>query len=474
MGRSGESGVRAQARRRQLLGGPGLVQQLRAYRTAPLPRLVDRKLELLERAALEAAVEQAPRIARDRSRLAGTIARFRPRWKGRRVGRAWIDERLRAAPEREERERAYRAEEPLYRPMESALRGLARARNERARAVGFRSFPEYLLSFDGLTVSAFQGLLDRAVRCVAGEMRRRRDLFQDRTRERGWYPWDVRFSEELEQGLPGGAFPPGSMLRTVLEGVRAWGFPPEALRFRVDRHDLPFGGLCLAIDTPRDVRVVIHPVGGWEYYLGLFHEVGHAAHARSIRQPGHLLRWPEHIPGMASFGEGIGGFFEQIASAEPWLRGRPGLSSATVRAALPTLRRGPLAAMGRLAVWAAQELSLYRRPDGDPAAAGLRIARALYGYDAYRPLSFADSFSIESPLYSEHYVLAELIRSQLTRAVLEEVGGALWPNPRVGPWLIDRWFRDGSSYTWGERLRAVTGRPLGATAFNAEMRAAGA
>jgi hypothetical protein len=94
----------------------------------------------------------------------------------------------------------------------------------------------------------------------------------------------------------------------------------------------------------------------------------------------------------------------------------------------------------------------------------------VYGFDEYRPRSFADSFLVELPVYSPSYVYAELLRPQLTAAVLAEVGGELWPNPRVGPWLVDRWFRDGSSYDWWTRLREVTGRPFGARAFNAEMR----
>ena len=470
MGRATPATERLQAQRRDLLTEPGLLEAIRAARSVPLPRTLARRCELLERAVLEAEIEQTPDIARRRVRLARQIGAFRPLWRGRRVGRAVVRRSARTDPDRRVRERAYRAEEPLYRPMEEALRTLVTRRNERARSYGFRSFPEFRLSLEGLSVPGLKELLGEALRYVPAEMRRRREAFEDRTGERGWYPWDVAYEFDQEFGLPEERFPGPTMLADVIAAVRGWGFPRRAFRFRVDRHDLSSGGISLAPDPPRDVRVIVHPGGGWTSYQVLFHEVGHALASASIRQPTHLLRWHEHLPGFAGISEGEGMFFEQIATAEPWLRARPGLDRATIDRALPVLRRRPIGSMAFLAAWTLRELALYERPDGDTDAFARRLTRRVFGFDEYEPLSVADSFSIELPFYAPSYVYAMLLRPQLTAAALAEVGGPVWPNPRIARWLVDRWFRDGSSYDWWVRLREVSGRPFGARAFNDEMR----
>jgi hypothetical protein len=469
MGRAPNGAVGGNRKRHRLLSQPGLLEKLRVARSIlPDPRS-RRRAELLERVALDVQIEQVEEILGRRSALSRRVAAFRPRWHGRRVGRQVVRHESRTNPDRAERERAYRAEEPLFRPMEAPLRSLARLRNDRARALGFPSLPEFRLSFEHLSVARLRGLMEEATRWVRPEMQAWREEFEDRTGERGWYPWDVSYAENLRTQLPDERFPGDSMLPTVLQAVRRWGIPSSLLRFRVDRHDLPAGGISLAPDPPKDVRVVIHEGGGWERYMVLFHEVGHAVNSGAVRQPTHLLRWHEHVPGFAALSEGEGAFFEQIASSEAWLRQRPGLSSETIAAVVADQRRMSLWWIGNHVLWISRELALYEER-GDPEEVARRLARRLFGFDPFDPVPFADHFSIELPLYAPSYFLATLLRPALTTAVLGDVGGDVWPNPKVGPWLIEHWFREGTSFDWYDRYREITGRPFGARPFLEETR----
>jgi hypothetical protein len=461
-----------QTARARLLAPPEVLDAIRAARRRVPTGIVGRKLELLERVVLQCRIEQAPEIVRRRGPLEQRDAEFRPRWHGRRVGRAVPWKAITQDPDRAERERAYRVQDPLYRPMEDELRRLVADRNARAREFGYRSYPEYHLRFEGLTVARMRELIEEALRYVRPEMRRRRDAFEDRFHERGWFPWDIWYFDRQQAKLPDSAFPGRTILAEVTSAVRRWGFPPSALRFRVDRHDLSSGGLCIAPDPPRDVRIVVHPTTSWAATGALFHEVGHALSSRSVRQPSsHLLRWHEHVPGFAAAAEGQGRFFEQVVISEAWLRSRPWVPPEVVDAAVATARRFPLGSIGSLAGWFLPELELYEHPGRDPYAEMRRVERSIFGYDDFEPRSFADGFSVGNPCYSVSYVIAELLWPIHKRAVLEEVGGELWPNPKVGPWFVERWFRDGSAYDWWTRLREVTGRRFDARAFNAEMRA---
>jgi hypothetical protein len=469
-GRSRVGAAAWQAQRHRLLSAPGVLESARRFRSARFGGALERRLSLLERATLESRIEQDPEIVLRRSRLQSRVARFRPRWHGRRVGRIVVRTAFRTSPDREERRKAYYAEDPLYRAIENDLRVLLSLRNQKAREFGFRSYPEFRLSFDRLSVARLETLLDESLRLVPAEMRRRRGAFEDRTGERGWYPWDTGYAWQIAGGLPEAAFPAHGMLASVLRGVGAWGVPPSALRFRIDRHDIPSGGLCIAPDPPRDVRIIVHPGRGWLEYMVLFHEVGHGVHSASIRAPSHLLRWSEGLPGFGGFHEGIGQFFELIAESEAWLRARGNLSAEKIDRFGAEIRRLPLWTIGSLVDWIRQELDLYLRPKEDPADRARRFGRTVLGFDAYEPRSFADSFFVDSPVYATSYLVATLLRPQLLDAALQEVGGSTWPNRKMGPWLIDRWFRDGSAFDWLPRVREVTGRPFGARAFNEAMR----
>ena len=460
-----------QERRHRVLSAPEVLESVRRFREEGHGGRLERRLALLERATLESRIEQDPAIVRIRSRLQSRVAAFRPLWHGRRVNRVVLWRVLRNSANREERRAAYYAQDPVYRAVERELRALVGLRNAKAREFGFRSYPEYRLSFDRLSVARLEELLESALRYVPAEMRRIRSGFEDATGERDFYPWDVNYARERAGGLPEASFPPETMLPSILRGVRAWGIPSSALRFRVTRHDIPSGGLCLAPSPPRDVRVVIHPGrGGWEDYMVLFHEVGHAVHSASIRAPTHLLRWHEGLPGFGGFHEGIGEVFAEIAQTGSWLHTRPGLPTDAVHRFVAEHRRSRLRDVGWLGEWIRRELGLYLRPGQDPGRRTDQYQRGVLGMDASPPTSFADSFYIEAPVYGTSYLIANLLCPQLLAAALGEAGGPLWPNRKVGPWFVRHWFREGSAFDWLPRVREVTGQPFGAGAFNDAMR----
>ena len=470
-GRSRDGAGRWQSRRRRLLGAPGMLESIRTHQRSEYGGLLGRRLDLLARATLESRIEQDPEIVRRRDRLQSRAAAFRPTWHGRKVNRSVVRRAFRTSADREERRRAFYAEDPVYGPMEDDLRSLVAARNDRARAFGYRTYPEFRLSFDRLSVDRLEALPRESLRRVPAEMRRRRDAFAEATGESGWYPWDIGYAQQIAGGLPESAFPADEALRAVYEGIQGWGFPRSLLRFRVDHHDIPSGGLCLAPDPPRDVRIVVHPGrGGWEDYMVLFHEVGHAVHSSSIRGPTHLLRWHEGLPGFGGFHEGIGEFFAEIAEKDAWLRTRKGLSSTQIRDYVAEHRRAPLRVIAYLAGWIQRELDLYLRPQRDPREAERRYGRSVMAFDDFTPRSFADSFYIHGPIYATSYFVATLLRPQLFESVRNDVGGEAWPNAKIGPWLTRHWFREGSAFDWLPRVREVTGRPFGTRAFNEAMR----
>jgi hypothetical protein len=469
-GRSSEGPERFQLARSALLSDPEILAWVRRALSRPWPILLRRRLELLERILLDAQVEQHPDVVRLRSQLTRRIVAFRPRWNGRKVNRAKIHRVLSDDPNPSNRRRAYYAFESFYRPLEAPVRRLIRLRNERAQALGFSTFAEMRLHFEGLTPSRLEHLAEAMTHAAPSRLRSFGDRFRSESDGQGWNPWDFGYARQKFAPLPDRSFPRGTILATVLRAVRKWGFNTRQMKFRVVLHDLPAGGLTLAPNPPRDVRILIHPQGGWAAYQVMFHEVGHAVHSASIRAPRHLLRWHENIPGFGGLHEGIGGLFEEIARNPAWLRSQPGISAEQANAFAQLREEYELLNAAWTVIWVRIEQALYRQPDGDPMSALNREARSLFGFDQIDRKSFVDPFWVDTPAYAPSYLLATLFHYQLVRTIREHLGDPLWPNSRVGAWLTREWFRPGSTYDWVPRIRAITGRPFSARDFQARFR----
>ncbi len=470
-GRSGTALARLELDRAGLLSDPRLTSWVRTARQRGAPAGIARRLELLERILLDTEVEQHPEVVRIRSELQRRIVAYRPRWKGRPVGRAVVQRVISQSPHRAERKRAYYAQDAFLRSLEPPLRRLVGLRNDRARALGYPNFAEMRLGFQGLSVGRVEELAEAALVGAPEVIRSERARFDEGTGESDWYPWDLAYARWSHASFPDRVFPVRSMMPRIFAAMRQWGFRPERARFRVVFHDLPAGGLTLAPDPPRDVRILVHPRGGWNAYEVMFHEVGHALHSANERSPRHLLRWHENVPGFGGIREGIGGLFEEVPRSVEWLSAQPGVSTEQATRFAELRRRTDAVRAASLSSWIRRELALYRDPEKDPGPAEYRRERRLHGYDAFRPRSFADAFYVDTPVYSANYLLALLVQHQLAHTLRDRFGEPLWPNPRVGPWLVREWFASGSLYDWVPRMRTVTGRPFGARAFRESLAA---
>jgi peptidyl-dipeptidase A len=466
-GRSKVGSAPWQLKRSALLSDDGILSWVRSALRRSWPFPTRRRLELFERVLLDTQVEQHPDVVRLRSELQHQVVAFRPRWKGKRVNRAVLYEVMRQNPNEADRKRAYYGMEPLYRPLEERLRELVRMRNDRARALGYSTFAEMCLRFQGLSVGRLNELAEAVVEPARSRTGALRDQYFEATGQSEWHPWDISYAREQRVPLPNRLFPQREMFPRIFKAVREWGFRTDRMRFRVVFHDLPAGGLTLAPDPPKDIRILVHPQGGWLPYAVMFHEVGHAAHSASIRAPRHLLRWHENVPGFAGFHEGIAGLFEDIPSTAEWLSAQPGVGRKRAEEFARTAQDSHAIDAAFHAGYLRIEQLLYEHPERDPMPEVVRLERRVFGLDDFAPPSFVDSFFVDTPVYIPNYLLAILFDHQLADTLRDLFGEPYWPNRKVGPWLTRNWFAPGSLYDWVPRVKKITGRPFGAEAFRA-------
>ncbi|MFZ0831052.1 MAG: hypothetical protein WCB18_00565 [Thermoplasmata archaeon] len=451
--------------RSKLVGREKLLRFLRAAQTRPHPELLTRRLELFRRIAEDALVEQHPSVVRLRAPLIKRVFAFQPRWEGGPTTKARVNEVLKFEDDRRVRRRAWVALQRIARDVERPLRQLVEARNARARELGYRSFMDFRLRSEGLTLSQLEGFIDRMVPAAGVSSRRFREQFQRRSGESGFFPWDAWRASEGRNPLPTSAFSGRTMVQDCLRTIRAWGFRGPRRPFRIVQRSIPVGGMTLAVQLPNDTRVAVNPRGGWLHYDILLHEFGHAVQDRYTRGATHVLRGPENIPGFAGFHEGTAALFERIGMVPVWLRRRPGVSEDLIRTFRENRKDEELRIGAHTASWVWKEIQLYKHPEENLGPRFHRADRAMFGYDEYPEAPYADPFWIESAFYGKSYVFASLIGAQLRQAIREQVPGPFWPNREVIPWLDRHWFRHGMRYDWVPRVREVTGRPFGVSDF---------
>lgn len=463
--RAGSLGTRLA--RAALLSHPELLLWCRESLPHAASARVRRRLELLEQRVLESQLADHPPIARLEERISRKVLGFRPRWKGRRVSQAEIWDLASKEEDPGLRKEGYYANEPLYAAVEYEVRQLLRARNDRSRELGFRDFPEARLSLDGLSIGALRELM-RPFAALARPLAR---AVKDRSASREWYPWEVLFTRWREGDRTRKGFSGEDCHPAVRHGLRAWGFRVADLSFAFRRCDTPTAGMAVIGDAPRDVGVIANPRDGLVYYSVLFHEMGHGIHARSVRGSSHLLRGGPTI-GSPGFSEALAGLFEFLTMDERWLRTRPGVTRADAARIRRSSYEGLAIRMAELVGEIQTELKLYANPEADVLAERSQFLRHTFGYDDHPPVSWVDPYHLRPGFLRQSYLWGTCFDEQVLAAAVREVGGNLWPNRRLGPWLKRTWFRPGQRDDWVEKTRRVTGKPLGPEAFVRAVRQA--
>jgi hypothetical protein len=461
-GRSRRGSLDLRLARARLLSHSRLRTWSREVRGRVGSPLLQRRLELLEKQVLDSQLEDHPSVARANEAIEGRISAFQPRWKGRRVNQAEIWDLVSKEPNPALRRDGYYANESLFRRLEPHMRSLMARRNERARELGFTSYPEARLSLEGLSVADLETIMEP----LSNFASRLSQAQRDRSGLDTWFPWDRMFAQWQEANSVKKMFSAKDCLPAVRLGLRGWGFGARDLAFRFKRWDTPLAGLAIVGDAPWDVGVIANPRDGYVYYSVLIHEMGHGIHARSVRGSSHLLR----DLGPPGYAESIGSVFEGVVSDPVWLRTRPGMT----RERAVEIRRGAYEELAlRMAELVGEirtELRLYSNPGASVDAERKAFIERHFRYDDHVPISWVDPYHLSPGFYRPSYILASCFDEQATSAGLSLVGGDPWPNPKFGRWLRETWLRRGQHDEWVPKVREVTGSPLGSDAFMETIR----
>jgi len=282
--------------------------------------------------------------------------------------------------------------------------------------------------------------------------------------------WDIDFILRESVALPDKYFPPDSVFQVIHTFQKGIGFRVDSLPIKEVVKDIPYGGLSLTIDIPKDSRFLVNPTKGKGFYSTAFHEYGHSLKGVHVKSEYPILKGYEWIPGAqcGAYEEGVADMHGEFTDDSLWL--------ATFTAAKPReidkyLKNRSIPALYRLRNLLKNffvEYEMYSHPDSDMAAVERKMVKKylLIDLDSTEAHQYAASIWYTSyPCYYQNYILAAMIATQLQEALSNKFGEEKISDPAVAEWMIEHLYASGETLEWTERIRNATGKNLETGAY---------
>ncbi len=449
--------------------------------------LEERRAEVLRlmTAGRQRPTELIDRIVGLETELMGAHSRYRASIDGRELNAAAVDRVLAESIDLEERRAVWISARGVGSEVASALRELARLRNEGAQAIGYRDHYAMSLALDELDEDRLYGMFDALHEALAPAWAAERASIEAQRRDAlgladdaPFQPWHM--IDTFGQEAPSVGDDP---LDPVIAGVDALaastryfadlGHDVEAVIARSDV--LPRAGkdqhaFMMHVNRRGDIRILLNLAPTVRWLETTLHELGHAIYEEALDPDlPWLLRDPAHI---------------LMTEAMAMLHGRRGRDPEFLEryAGVPadearhptnaaTLRRGLLILAAWVQVMTRFERAFYADPDGDLDGIWWDLVERYQGIprpaDAVANAWASKIHLAVAPCYYHNYLMGEILASQVEEWTERETGvSSPAANPVVvGPLIAARLLRPGASIRWDRLIERATGTPLSIDAF---------
>lgn len=264
-------------------------------------------------------------------------------------------------------------------------------------------------------------------------------------------------------------FPAKDMLTTLSTAYRGLGADIASMKnLTIDTAARPAKNpraACFAIEVPSDVRLSMKPIGGYDDYGALFHEMGHALHYASTKENSFEFKYA----GEPTVTESYAFLSEYLLTNQAWLR---------IRKVMPTpVMKDYIRFMAFYRIWYIRrycakflyEMYLHSggsRPDSVYAAMQSRaIGYVATPSDAKRYLT-----DVDEGFYSAGYLRAWFLESQINASLSSQYGVNWFEHPKAGETLRTLWSL-GDRLDGDELVRRIGNRVISPAAWLEEIKA---
>lgn len=338
--------------------------------------------------------------------------------------------------------------------LEKEIIELIKLRNEKARSCGFNNYAEFVYESSGLGYKWFNDFVNLADKKTEPVYK---ELFEKIKSEKGSV--GIMDIARLRKMIQEPRFSNDSLYLLMKETLSDIGVDYSKLPIRFVVKSADFGGNCIGVSIPEDLRVIMVPDMPISVYL---HELGHGLQwmKTSINNP--ILEGYEWCSGSCNpgFYEGMAQMLAGFCKQPEWYKKYAKFSDEKAKNFFTRDKYSEAVNIRLSMVGFLLEAELYKDPAKTPAEIYSGLIKEYLWIDMKMPFSMVNTLFVDYPCYLHNYFIADVIAWQVHDTLKKKFGENYLFNKNVGRYLIDNLYKDGTLKEWRQILKDATGREL--------------
>ncbi len=338
-----------------------------------------------------------------------------------------------------------------------------------ARDLGYPSYNQMAQELKGFSFSDFKTMVEQVLAETESSYTNLLDEIiqkQLKLKRTGFFRYDLAPIFRSERFDP--YFRADSMLGTLKRTYQGLGITVDAQRnLTIDSDIRPAKNpraVCYPIDVPNDVRLSIKPIGGFDDYSALFHEMGHGEHYANTKENAMEFKYL----GEPTVTENFAFLSEYLLSNQAWIRTYTRMPTKVEKDLLRFQAFHRLYFIRRYCAKFLYELQLH---------SGTANADSLYGALQSQAIGFREIPSdrkryladVDAFFYTASYLRAWFLEAQLNARLVRDFGANWFENPKAGVYLQSLWAY-GDRYDGNELVRMVGSDSISPDALMSELK----
>ncbi len=332
---------------------------------------------------------------------------------------------------------------------------LIKKRNELALVNGYNNYAEFVLESTGLGAKWFYEFVESVDKKTLPVYK---ELFDKIKNEKGAV--SIGDIARFQKNLPAPSFSKDSLFLVMSETLADIGIDYGKLPIRFVIKEADFGGNCIGVRIPEDMRVVMVPNMPVSVYL---HELGHGLQWMKTAIESPLLEGYEWCMGgtAPAFYEGMAQTLAGFSKHPEWYKKYARFTDEKIKGYTSVDKFNEAVKIRFNLINFMLEIELYKNPDRDPGELfSSLIEKYLLLENIKYPFSMVNTLYVDYPCYLHNYFLADIIAWQVHDALKNRFGGNYLFDKHVGEFMADNLYKDGMLLEWQQILKRATGKTL--------------